>query len=173
MQTELWCIPSQDVLSKILEFLQCYFKELHAISQLGYVLWEKLPNIPQGKYGKAAAKAFVRNETLLTFLSHLQRPSIKYHWRPTSSQFHCNSGGWAVKWISCWHLADGVIFLFQIKEKQSKRENSDGEEGKNESPSFSPFSSQWWLCRSVRGGDSHQRGVNGKAKFIIGEITSE
>lgn len=172
MQTELWCISSQYVLSKILEFLPYYFKVLHVISQLGYVLCEKLPNIPQGKYEKAAAKAFVRNETLLTFLSHLQRPSIKYHWRPTS-QFHCNSRGWAVKWISCWHITDGVIFLFQIKEKQSKRENSDGEKGNNESPSFSAFRSQWWLHWSVTGGDSHQMGVNGKAKFIIGEITSE
>lgn len=64
------------MLSKILKFLQCYFKELRVISQLGYVLCEKLPNIPQGKYEKAAEKTFVRNESLLTFFFN---PAFKGH----------------------------------------------------------------------------------------------
>lgn len=111
------------MLSKILKFLQCYFKELRVISQLSYVLCEKLPNIPQGKYEKAAEKTFVRNETLLTFLSSLQRPSIKYCWR-LILQFHCNSRGWVVKWISCWHIIDCVIFLFWTIKRNKARERT-------------------------------------------------
>lgn len=139
------------MLSKILKFLQCYFKELRVISQLGCVLCEKLPNIPQGKYEKAAEKTFVRNETLLTFLSSLQRPSIKYCWR-LILQFHCNSRGWVVKWISCWHIIDCAIFLFWTIKRNKARERTVMESKETTRPlgSVPPdTNSGWCWCWSV------------------------
>lgn len=50
------------------------------------------------------------------------------------------------KRISHWHIIDCVIFLFQTKKKkQSKWGKSDGEQGNNGSPWFTPFWYPWQL----------------------------
>lgn len=58
------------------------------------------------------------------------------------SLFYCNCS----KRISHWHIIDCVIFLFQTKKKkQSKWGKSDGEQGNNGSPWFTPFWYPWQL----------------------------
>lgn len=134
------------VLSKTLEFLQCYFKELCVVSQLGYMcLCDKLPNIPQGKYEKTTEKSFWRNEALLTFLSHFQRPSMTYCWRlcfTISLQFQRVSS--KANLTLAYHWLYDFSFSNQ-KKKQSNWGKSDREWRNNDSPWFAPFWYPWQL----------------------------
>lgn len=126
----------------------------------------KIAKYPTGQIWKSSREDILQKWDFIDFFVPPSKAIKQILLKTAISQFHCDSRGWAVKWISCWHITDCVIFPFWIK-KETKQERE-----------------QWWRARKQRdslfqsllismtagaglsqGQDSHRRGIRWESKI--------